>query len=43
MRLSIGEVATVNAGLRVDLEQTFEIEGSESPACFAAAIWLWRG
>lgn len=43
MRLTIGEVATVKAGLRVGLEQTFEIEGSESPACFAAAIWLWRG
>lgn len=43
MRARVTAVTDTDAGLRIAMEQTFELEGSERPACVADAVYLYRG
>jgi acyl dehydratase len=43
MRARVTDVARTDAGFRVAVEQTFELEGSDRPACVADAVVLYRG
>ncbi|MEV4423262.1 MaoC family dehydratase [Patulibacter sp. NPDC049589] len=43
MRARVTDVTESDAGFRIALEQTFELEGSDRPACVADAVVLYRG
>lgn len=43
MRARVTEVTESDAGFRIALEQTFELQGSDRPACVADAVVLYRG
>ncbi|WP_026909930.1 MaoC family dehydratase [Patulibacter minatonensis] len=43
MRARVTAVTDTDAGMRVAIEQTFELEGSDRPACVADAVVLFRG
>lgn len=43
MRARVTEVRDTSAGIRISMEQTFELEGADGPACVAEAVVLYTG
>jgi acyl dehydratase len=41
MRLALAAIVETDAGVRVTYRQTFEIEGSERPACVADSVFFY--
>lgn len=43
MHAKVTDVTDTDAGMRIAIEQRFELEGDDRPACVADAIVLYRG